>query len=309
MHEPGMTTELVTLERARELLATVGPSYRFRSHHFERICTDMRNDDFQSLESIPLVVDTSGRLHNGRHRLAAMLRENKEYTFNINYMTPDAARRWDVVGDNAASWTLADHLRMEGVKDATAISASLSYLHRFRTGGIVSRLQPTRSQALRLLSNNEDLIKFLSSTRGVSRGFRISGGMCAATAYLTSLLDGVDSDDISEFWSLLEGLASSSLETVAATVSEAESGAGTALVTYATWLRKTMPSRHRAVNRSQVLTWAFLIKTWNAYITSGSSERLRLAPKERFPALASATGILLYPGSDEAMQLTGGEPV
>lgn len=309
MHDLGMAREAISLERARELLATIGPSYRFRTHHFERICRDMRHGDFQSLESIPLVVEVTDsgteRLHNGRHRLAAQLREQREFEYYVHYMTPEAARRWDIVGDNAASWTLADHLRLEGVKNAVAVGSALTYLHRFRSGTMIARSQPTRAEALKLLDANSALPDYLAVTGMAARGFKISGGMCAATAYLTSVSEGVDADDISDFWSSLEGLASMELEEVAAAVSETSGP----ILTYANWLRRTMPARNRAYRRSETLTWAYLVKSWNAYITSSTWERPRFGPKEKFPGLASSSGALLIPGSKDVINLTGGEGI
>ncbi len=302
---PGaMTQELVTVKRAAELLDTVGETYRFRKHHAERLRTDMRNGDFFSLESVPLVIDEDGNLHNGRHRLTAQVAEGKEYTYWVLQVSNDAADRWDLVGDNAASWTLGDHLRHRGVKDPGFVSSTLTYLHKFRTGTVLSREVPTRSQAIKLADDNPGLHDFITITSGACRAFGVSRGMCTATAYLTSRMPEVELKDVTLFWSLLEGLGSKDPEMVAQAVGQLDPQSP--LLLLAKWLGKTKPSRHNAVRRSENVTWALLIKTWNAYISRETIGLLRWRNDEKFPALTNGLGLALSPGSVMAESLTGG---
>lgn len=304
--ESRVVRECIDPERAKELLATVGETYRFRKHHYERLRTDMLNNEFHSLESHPLVVDQNGALHNGRHRLTALRDEGKTYDFWVHYMDTDAAERWDVVGDNAASWTLGDHLRHKGVKDSNCVSSSLTYLHRYVTNTIMAREVPTRSQALRLLKDNSDIIRLIPVVRGAARGFGISPGMCVAIAYLTSSMDDVDMDDVERFWGILESLSSNDPEVIAEAVEDAEESDAHPLITLAKWLNSSRPSRNRSVRRPENTAWAFINKTWNAYITRENLKVLRWGRKESFPALKDGLGDVYPPHDAVTTQLVNG---
>jgi hypothetical protein len=266
-----------------------------------RIRQDMQEGNFHSLESTPVVVDEDGLLHNGRHRLEALVREGKTYPFWVMHASNEAAARWDVVGDNAAAWSLTDHLRHMGAKEPSVTSSALSYLHRLYEGTILHQTVPTRSQAIRLHEANKDVSDYTQLVRTACKEYKLPVGLGTAMAYVTGRLPGVTAEDVLDFWHTLAGLGSSDPEIVATAVTDLEHGHP--LLALSSWLNRTRPSPRGGGRRPENLTWAIMIKAWDAYITQEAWQRPRWGRKEKFPSLVSADGSMFPAGSDQLRQL------
>lgn len=296
--------ETVTPSKAREWLATISPTYRFRRNHYDRLRDDMRAGDFHPDSSAFLVIDEAGRLHNGRHRLQAQEKEGKTYTYWVMHCSNEAAARWDLVGDTGTGWTLADYLREIGVKDPNIVGSALTYLHRYYTDSILRTKQPTRTQAVTLLNANKDISEYIRVVRLASREFAIPQGMCAAMAYLASTLPEASEDDITDFWQTLAQLGSKDKEIVATAVSELEHG--NPILALGNWLERSRPRPRGSGRRPENLTWAMVLKSWNAYITQDSIQRLRWGRKEKFPAIMNSAGLSFPAGSPTTRELLEG---
>jgi hypothetical protein len=297
MAEPRIVKETITPSKAKQLVGTAGPTYRFRRNHCERIARDMAEGNFHPLQGHYLVVDETGTLHNGRHRLQAQMDEGKTYAYWVMYCNEADAAAFDLVGDVGASWTLSDHLRYMGIKDPFVTGSALTYLHRLDTGTVLHMSQPTRTQAVALLEENKDLVAYGPVVAQACREWRVPKGLATAVAYVTSCLPDVSEDDVTDFWTTLAGLSpSTDPEVMAAVVGELEHG--NPLIALSNWLRKSMPSPRTSARRPETLTLALLFKAWNAYISHDSIRLLRWGRKEKFPPILSSDGTSYAQGSD-----------
>lgn len=267
----------------------------------------MRHDRFDAEASIPLVMDWNGRLYNGRHRLAAQEDEGRTYQYWLHVCSPELALRIQTLGDAPAAWNTADELKVNGEINTFVLAAALSHMYRFmHPGTIKGKQSPTPSYALRLLEANKDLREWVSLPATVANRLKISRAMCGWLAYTTSRL-GATEDDIKEFWSTFQLLASPDPIKVAEGASKRGSGP---ISVYVNWLRRTEPKKGQALRRSDSVVWANLHLTWNAWVTGSklSVRALNWDPdSSKFPGVANAQGEMLEPGSEEARKLFGGD--
>jgi hypothetical protein len=298
----------VTPQRAQQILDTIDlGTYRWRKNNYLRLLEDMREDRFDSEASIPLVLDFDGRAYNGRHRLAAQVEAGKTYKYWLHVCSSSLAQRIQTLGDAPAAWSTADELRSHGEVNTFVLSSALTYMSRYlNEGGIRSKQAPTSSKALSLLEYNKELREWVGLPATVANRWKISRAMCGWLAYTTFKM-GVPEQDIKEFWATMQLVSSPDPIKVAEGVSRRGSEP---ISTFANWVRKSEPKPGQALRRSEAVVWAFLIMTWNAWVTSSklTARTLKWDPeKDEFPAVCDITGRVIAAGSDEAKTLFTGE--
>lgn len=308
MRKETMEKVVITPARAQQMLATIDPgTYRWRKNNYFKLREDMVEGRFDSVASIPLVMDFDGRTYNGRHRLAAQVSTEKTYEYWLHVCSTELALRIQSLGDAPTSWSTADELRAHGEVNAFVLSSGISYLYRYMTPGAVrSKHTPTSSRAMAMLEANQELRTWMVMPSTVANRFRISRSMCGTLAYMTSRM-GVPEEDIREFWATMQLMSSPDPIKVAEGVSRRGSGP---IATFANWIKQSEPKKGQALRRSENVTWAFLIMTWNAWVTGGklTARALKWDPdRNEFPGVSDAQGNVLEPASDEAQKLFAGE--
>jgi hypothetical protein len=299
--------ETITVARARELLKTVSDeTYRFKRNHCTRLGDSMERGQFDSLLSIPLVVDFSGKLWNGRHRLTAMAeRKAGPYEFLVRYVSPERGAAIQRLGDAPSSWSSTDELKALGVSNTSAVSSAITYFYRFCSGNVSSRQAPSTDLMLLIYRTHPGLTEYITLTGPARRRYRISHGMCVASAYLAECA-GAEDAEILKFWQLLGLLGSNSAKDVQHAATALTSASP--MLAFDTWLKKSIPSREQAVRRSENVVWERLTLTWNYWISGKTSRGIFSANRAvGFPGVSGGKGQLtLIQGSTETRKLLKG---
>lgn len=306
--QDSMERVTITPEDANRFLERIDlERYRWRPKNFRNLVADMKAGRFDSMASIPLVVDYSGFPYNGRHRFAAQVATSKTYRYWMRTCSPEMAKRIQTLGDAPAAWSTRDELKSRGEAYQTELGAALVYLDRYAvTGGVRARYTPTTAESLKLLEENKGLRDWTGGdVTAAAKSLKISKGMCVAMAYVTSRLDVPDAQ-IQYFWETLKLLGS----TNPAKVAEAAQRPGAeSIMAYVQWLNNHAPKPGTALKRSETVVWALLHMTWNAFVLGKrmSSRSMRWNPeKQPFPPVVGNGDKILVLGSDEARELFAG---
>jgi len=135
-----MSTETVTPDLARRLLNGMGLNRNVRKGHVARIANAMKEGMFNGLNGETLVIDESGHLIDGQHRLNALLESGvKSVTMLVVRGVPAAAK--DTMGQGIQR-TPGDVLGFHGHKSVNVLAASARWLYVYENdwpGGIRSR--------------------------------------------------------------------------------------------------------------------------------------------------------------------------
>lgn len=313
----GMLKVTLTAADCRALLKNIPPEYRWKKNNYNKILADMKADRFDSMASAPFAIDDNLDVWNGRHRMQAQADLGKTYTYWVNRCTPEEGRRIQALGDAPSPWSTQDELKRGGEADVYGLSSALTYLFRFREPGqLTSRQAPSPAVAGAILLANPEIRRYTELTHKTARRLGISAGMCATVAYVTHIL-GVPDSEIVLFWTQLDRLVSRDPAEVHDAMEQAMSE-GYAIrdaggrqtrqypqAAFVRWLKLTQPSRAMAVRRSELVTWVYLHKAWNAWNAGKPVGTFKWIDNEEFPPLRGPFG-KLYPGSPEAGKLLGG---
>jgi hypothetical protein len=194
-----VAVELVTPERAQELLRTNTRNRRLRQGYVDRLADAIRRGEWE-LNGEPIQIAVGGTLLNGQHRLMAIVEADvAAELIVVRNLSPDAQ---DTI-DTGSARRLSDVLARRQESNVTTLAPALSQLHRRRTKvRMDSRGQtaPTPQQALELL-DREPRIR-----DSVEKGLQIkrtTGMSATVAAVMYHLFWEVDRDDADEFFRLL----------------------------------------------------------------------------------------------------------
>jgi hypothetical protein len=127
---PTTMAVVITPEIAEQYLSAVAENHRTNAKSFNRLVTDMRNDNFL-FTSDTLKVSTAQVLIDGAARLAAVIKSGKTVTMMLATGVNPGARH---VVDTGKTFTLKNSLELNGVKHAGSVAAALTAIQAWERG-------------------------------------------------------------------------------------------------------------------------------------------------------------------------------
>ncbi len=192
-------TETISPDLARELLAANRHNRNLRPARVAQLVEVMRRGEWiLNGETIKIAAD--GTLLDGQHRLQAVV--DSGVTIETLVMRGMPLEAQDTV-DTGRRRRLADILAIEGHTDSHALGASLSMLHRFRTGKRIDYSHsgaPSPKQALDLLDREPQIRDSVREARRVTKQV---GGPVGVFASLHCLFLEIDEEATRDFFDRL----------------------------------------------------------------------------------------------------------
>ena len=121
----------ISPEQAAELLESGGQNRRLNESQVERFATDMLAGNWRSAETAETIkLATGGALHDGQHRLAAVVRSGKPQMFWVARNVPTAAIE---MVDTGRSRSFSDVLTMQGGNSSASrrLAATLKWVWHY----------------------------------------------------------------------------------------------------------------------------------------------------------------------------------
>ena len=194
-----MEVETISPDMAQEILAANGHNRNMRSPRVAQLAEVMRRGEW-ILNGETIKVATDGTLLDGQHRLQAVV--DSGATIETLVMRGMSLETQDTV-DTGRRRRLADILAIEGHTDSHALGASLSMLHRFRTGKRIDYSHtgaPSPKQALDLLEHEPQIRDSVREARRVTKQV---GGPVGVFASLHCLFLEIDEEATKDFFDRL----------------------------------------------------------------------------------------------------------
>lgn len=144
------TVETVTPTMARSLLGSSNGNRSTKKHKLAAYERDMAAGNWQT-NGETIIVDDSGTLLNGHHRLMACIKSGVPFqTVLVRGVAPDSQKTIDM----GASRTTADALSFYGVKNANVANSVIRVLMSLQAGRERSA-NPSSSEAFEFLADND----------------------------------------------------------------------------------------------------------------------------------------------------------
>jgi hypothetical protein len=237
--------ETIDPEFARLLLGNKLHNRLIRSRKRAQFANDMRCGNWRATgEAIKVTKD--GNVVDGEHRLLAVVDSGATIESMVIYNVKEEDR---IVMDSGSARTLADHLRMTGVKRSNELAAALAVLWDRRNGKAQSTGRNggiARWQYVELLGEHPTLPDSVAAVAQVRRRLRVPVGVAAALHY--DML-AIDPADTAYFWGRLDD--------------GVDLGEKSPIRALRRKLQENAASRSTALD--VVTLHACLIKTWNFY--------------------------------------------
>jgi hypothetical protein len=200
VEEADVAVESIGPDKARGLLAANSHNRNLREPRVAQLAAVMARGEWE-MNGETIKVADDGTLLDGQHRLQAIVESGVEIESLVIRDLPLAAQ--DTV-DIGRRRRLADVLAIEGKRDAHALSAGLSMLHRYRTGkrfDYAHNTAPSPKQALQLLEETPEMTESVRAARRVTKQI---GGPIGVFAALHRIFSEVDPGTTEEFFRQLE---------------------------------------------------------------------------------------------------------
>jgi hypothetical protein len=190
----------ITPEEALKILERNQNNRRVRQSRVETYARDMKAGRWK-VNGVPLVFNSSGKLHDGQHRLLACVQAGKPFTTLVVWGVSDSAHS---TIDTGMARTMADELRWQGETSAAELGAVLNLCWQYDTGVIMDPFRtPSRNDLLSYLRRHPNIRKSIDHHRPV-RPLAIRGTAFAATHYLIAREHGDETADLFSL-SVIEG--------------------------------------------------------------------------------------------------------
>jgi hypothetical protein len=251
------SVQLITPQRARELLALNQGNRKVRPHHVKVLARSMKEGLWKS-NGAPIMISKSGRLLDGQHRLMALIEADISLNLVIIYNVEDDA------------YLTLDINMPKSFTDITGntclTSAVLGLLYRWENGklGVNDPMwTPTHQDKLRLLEEHPRLATSMpwgNRTRGV-----LPGSLAVFCHYIFWLSSAEEADQF--FQGLATGENLGKDDTVRC-------------------LRERLMrdrSASRMVNTTERMV--YVIKAWNAYRQKRPLKQFKWQRDEEFPTI------------------------
>lgn len=274
MSAPFMDLVTVTPERAAALLAENPYNRRLDPGTVRRYASDMRSGLWRYPTSETIAVGPDGALHNGQHRLSAVVASGKTIQFWICFNADPAEF---AVLDQGKRRTTNDALRTLGVGDGFAIGAAVRahlLLERRPDLRWTGQITPSIAEVLDFTTEHPDLVRStIAQGREVFRTALVTGSAWAAVGISVSLgLPELDPRWVSFY-------------------EQVKSGEGLSSGDPAFTLRKwALSNRDGVTNRRGVhrrgmaqMRIVAITKTWNAYVRNEPMHMVKWLESESMP--------------------------
>jgi hypothetical protein len=194
--------ETVTPEQAMMWLQVNDHNRRLQDKQVEAIARDIRAGDWQ-LTGDSIKFDKSGRLLDGQHRLAGVVRADLPIeTMIVLGLEPEAQR----VMDTGLRRSVAQQLTMDGFKYGTQLAATATLALRWEVENIVlsgTRYKVTASEQFEWLDAHPEALDYQPGSVRL-RGY-LGGGSASALAFsMWHTAENVDEHDAKDFWRAVE---------------------------------------------------------------------------------------------------------
>lgn len=259
--DPKATWELVTPERAKELLANNSINRSVRQSTVDRMALAMKRGEWLDQTGATIGVDINGELLDAQHRLLACVKSGHSFRALVITGLDPAIRR---VTDVGAARTASDNLHMEGESHAAVLAAACGIVHAWEVTGhpVAAFLPPaervTPTRVLDTLHRHPDLRLSVHAGGTTKSVFVLTRSMVTALHYIFSIRGGGELAD--EFF---EGLCS---------------GAMLAPGDPALTLRERLAKMQQGFDRpSPTAITAITVRAWNAFVRGQPLVKLMIA--------------------------------
>lgn len=257
----------ITPERAQELL---DGSNGFQNRKLKRRLVDKMVRDIQAGEFVlngeSIKIDSQGQVIDGQHRLRACIQAARSIqTVLVQGVATEAYR----TVDHGAARGFSDTLRMEGRKNAAALSGAVLLVWRIETGRVLHSAPSTESESARVLDAHPGLEPWVRVINSDTVLRRISGGVVTPSALFT-LFSEIDEELAGSFYERL---------------SEGIGFDGTEDPSFILRRRLERDSvLERRAHRVSIAAW--YVKAWNLLHAGKTCVRLIWGKKEGFPKMS-----------------------
>jgi hypothetical protein len=260
-----MWIEIITPERAAELLKLNYNNRNMRPNHVARIAENMSQGTFP-FTGDPIRYNDNG-LQDGQHRLMACVQSGSSFKTLVIYGLPDSVM---AVIDNGVSRNLGDTLRWDGVKNAKVVAGVTRFYWVFLDKGNLNnssaRCLATNVQLREFYAHQDELIQWAA---GLGRSLTKSVGM----SYVP--------------WSIaLMHLRSAGNDPyfIEAFVDSIQSGVGltknSPVLVLRNWITKNLATRRKVSHQETLIA---IVRTWNDWADNRDRSILRILPNHEVP--------------------------
>lgn len=256
----------ITPAQAKKWLAQNTTNRRINKPQVRELTAAMERGEWE-VNGESLVIASNGQLLDGQHRLLAIARSG--VTIDTMVVT-GVDKKVFYTMDQGRKRTLSSVLDIRGEKDANNLAATINLLH-FARNGWVNTLPPTVRASEKLLNDNPGIRHSVEMSHRKELDKMVHVTNVALVHYLATEAAGVDKAD----------------EFVDALVYGIGLGDGHPVLALRDRLhRMALQRAKRQGDRVQrKVTLAYLIKTWNAFITGEQMRVLRFGANEGFPTV------------------------
>lgn len=256
----------MTPEWARLLLAGNIDNRSMRPKQVDAFARDMQHGGF-FFNGSSIVVDETGRLIDGQHRLQACVDSGTSFVTILVTGVPAFTR---TTIDAGAKKTQADQLRYRGEPNANDTAATIKLSMLWSMGR--QHVTPTNSEVIDFLERHTEVREAVRLAGIIKHGIAKAPRSPIAAVALNLLHAGVPSDDVKRF------------------ISEVASGsAGPGTATFGLFQTFVKWSQQQG-RRSQFQHVGVTVKCWNATVLGHTPKLYRLRDGEQFPVLLDADG-------------------
>lgn len=274
-------TETITPAKAQEYLKT-SLGNRPISKTFVRSYSDTMKRGGWLLNGEPIIFDINGHLVEGHHRLLAVIEANIPVAFDVKRGVPPESF---TTYDNGRHRTVGQLLAMQGVKHYNLIGSIINTNARLLKSGRLFEnnrndaekeniegngcLRRTNDDNYNLYRDDKEGYDHVAEevVRLQSRCRIISAAWVGGLIYYLTHTGGYTEEEVLPFFEALHTLESDAIPVVSL-------------------LRKAITKEALEGRKMKAETlWAFITKSWNAYVTGNTPKILRYQEREETPAL------------------------
>lgn len=265
-------TENITPEKARQYLNTSTGNRPISKVYVHSYADTMKRGAWM-LNGVPIVFDCDGHLQDGHHRLEAVIEAGIPVRFDVRRgVSPDCFATYDCGRRRNVGQLLA----MQKVKNYNLIASIVIANDRIINSGRLYENNTTVKHGA-AMTNFDNYELYRRDPKGYERvADRIvqlqgrcrilSGSWAGGLYYYLSHTGGYDEDVVDRFFDALFSL---------------DSSGGPVELLRRVLAKEAIEGRRL---KSETL-WAYLVKTWNAYITGSTPRILRYQSSESMPSL------------------------
>jgi hypothetical protein len=262
--------ELITPETAKHMLSQVGPKQRRVSDARVRFYAKQMKEGAWQLNGEAIIVSDQGRLLDGQHRLLAIRQSQLAQTVMV---VRGVKERAFATLDSGRSRTVADLMRMQGVKYANEVAAALRWQWQWDTLALWADGRATGARgpmpgyvALEMLERYPSYPPLTGRVMTKMSSFRAFPGPSVFAMYQFTQIDDADA------WTFLGQLVSGAHLNVTDGIYRMRS--------------RVLNHKYRQQPRDKLTSWtylALLIKSWNSWRQGRPVQQLTWRRSEPFP--------------------------